>query len=60
MVAVQCRVLMTTEDYSNVYREFNEEPEKKREALDNIAKVLKEEKFSLPTLQEVKETLEKF
>eukprot|EP00092_Neocalanus_flemingeri_P011347 GFUD01012227.1.p1 GENE.GFUD01012227.1~~GFUD01012227.1.p1 ORF type:complete len:310 (+),score=70.34 GFUD01012227.1:95-1024(+) len=59
IVAIQCRVLMTVEDYANVHKEFTEEPTKKREALDNIAKLLKEEVFSVPTLEEVKLTLEK-
>ena len=44
---------MTTEDYADVHKEFSQEPENKRKALYNIAKLLKEESFTLPTLEEV-------
>ena len=60
VIAIQCRVLMTVEEYANTHKEFIEKPQRKKEALDNIGKLLKDEHFCLPTLEEVKLTLEKF
>ena len=62
IVAVQCRILMTTEDNENIHSECNMKPEDRfgkkalkmgeRKALDNIAKLLEEQTFALPTLKE--------
>ena len=63
IVAVQCRILMTTEDNENIHSECNMKPEDRfgkkalkmgeRKALDNIAKLLEEQTFALPTLKEI-------
>ena len=53
IVAVQCRVLMTSEDNSNIHSEYTMKPEDLRTALDKIAKLLEEQTFALPTLTEI-------
>ena len=53
IVAVQCRILMTSEEYSNIHAEYTMKPEDRRKALDNIAKLLEEHPFDLPTLKEI-------
>ena len=53
IVAIQCRILMTSEEYSNIHSEYTVKPEDHRKALDNIAKLLEEKTFDLPTLKEI-------
>jgi len=57
IVAVQCRVLMTMEDYANIFKEYIGEPNRQVEAMENIAKLLMEESFLLPSLDEVQQEL---
>jgi len=59
VVAIRCRILWTKEEALDIQREYLKEPEKMTEAMVNIAMILKEEKFLLPTFEEVKKILEK-
>ena len=60
VVALQCRLFMTLEDFADIHREFNEDSQKKRDALGKIAHIMECEEFCLPSLEEVKATLETF
>ena len=51
VVAMQCRILQTKEDNLDIQREYLKEPEKMTEAMVNIAMILKDEKFLLPTFE---------
>ena len=63
IVAVQCRILMTSEENASIHSECNIETEDRfgkkalalgrRKALDNIAKLLEEQTFALPNLKEI-------
>ena len=57
---MQCRILQTKEDNLDIQREYFKDPEKMTEAEQNIAMILKDENFLLPTFEEVKKILEKF
>lgn len=54
-VAIMCRVLMTPEEYSDIYRQKEEH----ESCLDEIAAVMKENEFILPTLEEVTKVMKK-
>ena len=60
VVALQCRLLMTLQEFADIHREFTEDVQKKREALDKIAHIMEVGEFCLPSLEEVKKTLVTF
>ena len=60
VVAMQCRILQTKEDNLDIQREYFKDPEKMTEAEQNIAMILKDENFLLPTFEEVRKILEIF
>ena len=53
IVAIQCRILMTLDEYSNILSEYVMKPEHPRIALDKIANLLVEQTFVLPDLKEI-------